>query len=198
MGHTASQLEALRKSNLESNTITRESVQEALFYLMNTTDYDDIRITDIIKKAGISRSAFYRNFKSKDDILKDYIGDFSELTFHSFSRDVRENWRTYLTAIKENKTKLEILIKAKREQLLLDKLNELVDYSSGTDFSKAIPHGYIFNITIYWVKCGLPGEIDEVTEMIMQACRENAVIMYTGIIPAENYDVTIQHRWKDK
>jgi AcrR family transcriptional regulator len=198
MGHTDSQLAALRKNNIESNAITRESIHEALFQLMETRNYEDIRITDIINKAGVSRSAFYRNFKSMDDILKDYMGDFNELVFHAFSRDVRENWHNYLIAVKKNRSKLEMLIKAGREYLLLDKLNELVDYSSGRDFARAIPHGYIYNVTIYWVKCGLPGEIEEVTDLIMQACRENAVIMYNGIIPSGNYEVTMQHNWKKK
>ena len=58
------QRDTLKKNNEESNFVTREAVQEALFLLMKEQDYEEIRITDIIKKSGISRSAFYRNYKT--------------------------------------------------------------------------------------------------------------------------------------
>ena len=54
-----------------------------------------------------------------------------------------------------------------------------------------LPHGYIYNIVIYWVKCGMPGSDDEVTERIMEACRDNARIMLSGVIPQEKVEKTL-------
>ena len=190
MGLTEKQKQTLKRNNEESNFVTREAVQGALFQLMETQDFDDIRITDIIKKSGISRSAFYRNYKTKDDVLKDYIGDMHQFLLKTFSVDVKENWRRYIQAIRKNRSKIELLLRAHREWFILDAFNEMVDYESGTDFKTVLPHGYIYNMVIYWVKCGLPGTDEEVLEHIMEACRENAQIMLTGIIPAENFDKT--------
>ena len=170
--------------------MTREAAQEALFLLMREQDYEEIRITDIIRRSGISRSAFYRNYKTKDDVLRDSIGDMHELLLKNFSTDVASNWRAYIQSIRKNREKLELLIRAHREWFLLDAFNERTDYSTGTDFTTALPHGYIYNIVIYWVKCGLPGNDDEVVERIMEACRENAKIMLSGVIPQDNVEKT--------
>lgn len=191
MGLTKKQKETLKRNNEESNFVTREAVQEALFLLMREKDYEDIRITDIIRKSGISRSAFYRNYKTKDDVLRDHIGDMNNLAFNVFSSDVEQNWRQYIRVIRNNRAKLELLISAHREWFLLDAFNKLTDYTSGTDFTTVLPHGYIYNIVMYWVKCGLPGTDEEVVQLIMEACRENARIMLSGVIPTENVTKTL-------
>lgn len=45
-------------------------IQEALLQLIQQKEYEKITITDIAKRAGVTRISFYRNFESKDDILK--------------------------------------------------------------------------------------------------------------------------------
>ena len=190
---TEKQRETLKRNNAESNFVTREAAQEALFLLMKGQDYEDIRITDIIKRSGISRSAFYRNYKTKDDVLRGAVGDMTALVFCSLTTDVEENWRRYIRSIRQNRKKLELLVQAHREWFLLDEYNKLADYSIGTDFVKVLPHGYIYNITIYWVKCGLPGDDEEVVQQIMDACRQNAVVMLSGVIPEENLEKTLSY-----
>jgi AcrR family transcriptional regulator len=93
---TEKQKETLKRNNEESNFVTREAAQEALFLLMKEQDYEEIRITDIIRRSGISRSAFYRNYKTKDDVLRDAVGDMASLVIRAFTTDVEENWRIIL------------------------------------------------------------------------------------------------------
>lgn len=50
-----------------------DCIYQALVQLMETKPYKDITITDITKKAGVSRMAYYRNFQEKDDILIDHL-----------------------------------------------------------------------------------------------------------------------------
>ena len=49
---------------------TREWTFEALVRLCTSKAYNDISISEIINKAGISRATFYRNFDSKEDIIE--------------------------------------------------------------------------------------------------------------------------------
>jgi len=56
----------------EDNILT-EDMTDALLLLMESKPYDTISVTDITKKAGVSRMAFYRNYEIKDDIIDEYF-----------------------------------------------------------------------------------------------------------------------------
>ena len=55
--------------NDELKEITLHSIETALALLMKEKDLEEISITDICRKAGVSRNAFYSHFKSKNDIF---------------------------------------------------------------------------------------------------------------------------------
>ena len=60
----------VRESTQKKNTMTRECIFSALLILMEKKPYEEITITDITKKAGVSRMSYYRLYESKDDILE--------------------------------------------------------------------------------------------------------------------------------
>lgn len=46
----------------------------SLFFIpLNKKNYENITITDIAERAGVTRITFYRNFNTKDDIVKQYV-----------------------------------------------------------------------------------------------------------------------------
>ena len=63
-------LENLRKSNQESNLLTREAIETALLQLLEKKELAKISISELVKRAGVSRAAFYRNYDSKEEILE--------------------------------------------------------------------------------------------------------------------------------
>lgn len=48
-----------------------ERIRQALVSLMRERSYNDISITDLCSHAGVSRMAYYRHFKNRQDILLD-------------------------------------------------------------------------------------------------------------------------------
>ena len=48
--------------------LTRQCLQEALIILLEKKNFEEISVTDICKKAGVSRMAFYSNFLSKEEL----------------------------------------------------------------------------------------------------------------------------------
>lgn len=59
---------------------TREALLQAFFGLVLQQRYHEIRIADVLAKAGVSRSTFYEHFASKDALLAASIeGPFSVL-----------------------------------------------------------------------------------------------------------------------
>ena len=63
------------KKELTFNQTIREAVAISLLMLMKTKSFSQITISEIAKKAGVSRSSIYRNFTTKEDILISYIHD---------------------------------------------------------------------------------------------------------------------------
>lgn len=53
--------------------IINDSITDALFILLNKKHINDISITELIQKAGVSRNSFYRNFETLEDIAYKYF-----------------------------------------------------------------------------------------------------------------------------
>ena len=58
-----------------SNEIVIESITEAMIQLLEDHPLEDIAITDLVKRAGVGRVSFYRNYTSKEDVLVRYLHD---------------------------------------------------------------------------------------------------------------------------
>lgn len=54
------------------NIYVVQSLTDALLLLLAEKSIGDISISELIDKARVGRASFYRNFKSKEDILKKY------------------------------------------------------------------------------------------------------------------------------
>ncbi len=85
-------LTVLRMSNKESNQITRNCIETALILLMDEKEYEEITISELTRKAGVSRTAYYRNYESKDDILNTLLSSLiadviQAMTQFSYSRN---------------------------------------------------------------------------------------------------------------
>lgn len=66
---------ANKNSNLQDR-ITKESIFTALMIIMEKKDFKEISITEITKKAGVSRMAFYRNYNQMEDIIINHLDEF--------------------------------------------------------------------------------------------------------------------------
>lgn len=68
---------------LKYKDTVKEAIVIALVELMKERDLDSISIKDIVERAGVGRSSFYRNFNSKEDILLLYIDHLFDATSES-------------------------------------------------------------------------------------------------------------------
>lgn len=53
-------------------------ITDALLSLMQKKNYQDISITQLCEKAGVTRMSFYRNFESKEDVLKKWVASVTD------------------------------------------------------------------------------------------------------------------------
>lgn len=70
--------EGLIKHARDLSNLTVSSIKGAMLILLNSMNYDKIKITTICEKAGVSRMAFYNNFKSIDDLITSLICDLND------------------------------------------------------------------------------------------------------------------------
>lgn len=59
----------------EANLRVRRRITNALFSLMREKSLGDIFITEIVEAAGVARASFYRNYRSKEDVLVTLVRD---------------------------------------------------------------------------------------------------------------------------
>jgi len=63
------------ENTMTLNKTIRESLALALIRLLQKKDFSEITVSEIVKTAGVSRSSFYRNFESKEQLLLRYLYD---------------------------------------------------------------------------------------------------------------------------
>ncbi|MCH4008885.1 TetR/AcrR family transcriptional regulator [Companilactobacillus sp.] len=67
---------------------SQQYLTTALFQLLETKPLNEISVTQVVKRAGVSRMAFYRNFDTLDDLLTSYFEPQIEQKFTDIKNDI--------------------------------------------------------------------------------------------------------------
>lgn len=60
---------------VEANQKVKRKIENALFTLLNRKNFSTITVTDIVQTAGVARASYYRNFRSKEQIIETYMAN---------------------------------------------------------------------------------------------------------------------------
>ena len=145
----------MRRKNI-GNGIIRESITEALILLMQKQPYDSITVTELTRKAGVGRVSFYRNYKSKDDIL---IQKLDEVGVDWWRRQSGQPGANYAYALAcHGQTIREILLLLYRHNLRHLLLTNIWNCCGPSPedgvrgaYSKAVLAGAIFGLCDEWI-----------------------------------------------
>lgn len=133
-------------------------ITEALLCLLKKKEYKDISITEICKKAGVTRMSFYRNFESKDDILlkkvRDVTDSFVKESAISYKNDTISSYFVKLfTHMKQQKELCTALNKAGLIHAVKDEFDQIFlnTYRHEYDEYKSLfLSGGIYNVFLFW------------------------------------------------
>ena len=151
-------------STKENIDLTKSYITSALFCLMNKKPYEEIAISDITKKAGVGRATFYRHFKTKDDIVREYFvartNDFlQDISLISDNPDdIYENIFTAFSHLKKEKDTFKCLLAAHMGSYYLDYVNDMLSKNwENTRYpsSPYLPYhiaGSLCNISLEWIR----------------------------------------------
>lgn len=147
----------------------KEYITEAILQLLNKKKYENITITDIAEKAGVTRITFYRNFESKDDIIKQYIQNiFSQYNWND-KLDITYQVFDFFT---KNKKTIDLLYKSNLQFFLID--NILISFNYKKDdpniiaYSKVMVAYLVFGLCDEWYKRGMVESPEEIISLINQ------------------------------
>jgi len=103
---------------------SRTWLTKSLLSLMEEKPYDSISILEISTRSDLVRQTFYQNFKSKDDVLKQYLDslfkEFSAIIKKEDVSSIRSLSLFYFEYWKEHKKFLDLLIKNDLSHLLVE------------------------------------------------------------------------------
>lgn len=177
--NVTSKLSGLKAHSQEINKISKESLITSLILLMKQKPYDKITISELCIKAGVSRTAFYGNFKTKDDLITLYVLNMNTELINKigspFRNDTSLDWYINLfQVIKDNSEILILIFKAGFQKKYLEILNSMVLHIPSIPIEKKyqrlIWSGGVENALSYWL---LESSLKESVEDIALYCHKN-------------------------
>ncbi|HEM3472027.1 TPA: TetR/AcrR family transcriptional regulator [Streptococcus suis] len=147
----------------------QDYIQEALLQLIQQKAYDKITITDIANRAGVTRISFYRNFDSKDAILKQAL----ERAYSAYKKEYGNDlsFPSLFSFFQQNKTLIDCLYKSEKEifiaQLLTDR-QSLVQLPTELAYSYAFVGYSILGACTAWYQRGMVDTAEEITRIMNQ------------------------------
>lgn len=168
----------LHMSNNEANLITRESIRTALLQLMDSVAFEKITVSELVRKAGVSRQSFYRNYKTKEDVImeieKKILDDFKQsLDDPIYQSNLRMWIYDFFKMVRENRNLVTVLIRAGLSNVLLSEVPFIVEEWMGNHSSSI--HYYIVgnlgalrSIVEGWIQSGMKESCEEMTNICMR------------------------------
>ena len=146
----------------EANAFVKECITTALIKMMQEHSFGSISITNLVELAGVARVSFYRNFTSKEDVIKQHLdfliqkwgaefektGSLSTLN-ESLAMHYYNHRDFYLLLYRHNLSAM--IYENIREALHIDSVDE-----QNERFRRAVWAGAIFGWLDEWARQGMP------------------------------------------
>ena len=162
----------------KTNLFVRDCITKALFQLLKNKEFEDISVSDIIKRAGVSRMGFYRNFSSKENVVEEYILDIFVETVEDIKSKRNLNFaiKNIISTSLENFVKyadiIELFLDKKLDNLLYNcycrayyTLNQDRTNSRIHEYSSQMFIGELFNLEMCWIRNGMKETPEQLTKI---------------------------------
>ena len=158
---------------------TRMCIGEAVFALMDKKAYSAIKISDIVKKAGVSRMTFYHYYESKEDALADFFheivaGYVRECISGKGKYGKFHDVESIIHALKYFDQYAGFILKlvhAKLYYIVMDAMNEymmnrILPHYKIPDYELYFYGGALLNVFLMWQEKGKQESAEEIARMI--------------------------------
>ena len=161
----------------EINALTKECMVTALLRLMENKSYSNISITDITNLAGVSRMAYYRNYKSKDDIFINHLIDREKSLISALHGETAKDLKGMILFVsgffQENAAVIEAVYSAGLGHKLTDMLGERIyNYfpvaiaDSAGKYAVPFYVGAVLAVFKKWFDNGMVESVEEISDIL--------------------------------
>ena len=169
----------VRLSNKEANRLTKECLITALMELLKSKELDRITVAELTRKAGVSRTAFYSNYDSIQDVLHEGVYEFLSRLNDQILNAINHESNMFFTLIRGMQKKSDIvklLMKSNIEQTILDQMGDYIrasypDIDHRTYYLIIGTAGLVRNIVFEWFGSGCRESAAEISEICDELTR---------------------------
>lgn len=164
-------------NNIEKNSYVRKQILNTLLEQLNNESFESISISRLVNQAGVGRASFYRNYTSKEDVLKQEANRLTEELQMQNKDDDPEDISLkvihLLDFYKEHSVFYTSLYKAGLTNIILETLLSEAEISpelpNAVAYVKSAFAYLYFGWIIEWIKRGMQESGTELAHMIAES-----------------------------
>ena len=157
------QLETLKQNNYESRDFARSCFSFALMIMLK--ENNGFTVSKLCSLAGVSRTAFYRNYTCVEDVLIDRLKEISLTIAHQIGTDIYNNWLLVFSVVEKYMAQLEVIVNAGFGYKLYDVFMSLLPNDEDNRIIQSTWLSLFYTYIIKWVKERRPKKAEDAARM---------------------------------
>jgi len=176
----------VRKRELYSSAIrSRLMIRDALLELMSEKNFESISVSEIMKRADLVRRTFYAHYKTKEDIITQYIDSLiNDSLDHVLNGVIKCNGSmalVYFRLWNDHKDFI-TLLKDNNQLVLLNNFHKYINYvheqsnvfinmglsSGASKYAAKFYAGAMWSVLSQWIETGMEETPEELSDLLYE------------------------------
>lgn len=170
-------------TNQQGKQLSQEALQTALLQLLESTPFDEITITQLTERAGVSRMTYYRHYASLEELFYEII--------HHFFQEILDQGGTYIVQGKldlfwsklfhflyQHQHFLQTILSGEQRNYVLRYLNDIFDTAQTLNTDRYRIRGIIgltYNVMIEWIQQDYDLPPDDLADLLSNLIQGDAI-----------------------
>ncbi len=160
------------------NKRVRKAIAKAWISLLKEKSFSEIKVTELVKKAGVARQSYYRNFESMEDVAREYMLEIQQDTMRMLKQQKIEQYNEefgtlIMKGLEKHKEDMLAMYHAGLSQIILELINQICELLFGNMSNHSIERyrlyclaGMIFNVEMKWLENGATEDAADISQII--------------------------------
>ena len=166
----------MNMNNDQKNTYVKKQITAALLELLKEKPIADISISELTQRAQIGRVSFYRNYQSKEDILREESDRLIKEWGHRYETNPESSPETLFPSLfdfyKEHKEFYTIIFQAGMTSIMLETILDTIQVTEEMSNLEAYMKSFwaygIYGWLIEWINRGMPESGSDLLSLFKQ------------------------------